>query len=250
MAGKLEGKVAVITGGNSGMGLATAQRFVAEGAYVFITGRRQAELDKAVKLIGKNVTGVQGDVSNLADLDRLYATVKEQKGKIDVLFANAGAGELAPLGSITEEQFDKIFGINVRGLLFSVQKALPLFQDGGSIILNASIASIKGMPGFGVYSASKAAVRSFARCWTVDLKDRKIRVNTLSPGPIDTPILSVLASTEEELKEVKANLAAQVPMGRMGTSDEIAKVALFLASDDSSFVTGIELYVDGGMAQI
>jgi NAD(P)-dependent dehydrogenase (short-subunit alcohol dehydrogenase family) len=250
MAGKLEGKVAVITGGNSGMGLATAQRFVAEGAYVFITGRRQAELDKAVKLIGKNVTGVQGDVSNLADLDRLYATVKEKKGKIDVLFANAGIGELAPLGSITEEQFDKIFGINVRGLLFSVQKALPLFQDGGSIILNASIASIKGIPGLGVYSASKAAVRSFARCWTNDLKDRKIRVNTLSPGPIDTPILSAMASTEEELKQVKVNLAAQVPMGRMGTSDEIAKVALFLASDDSSFVTGIELYVDGGMAQI
>jgi NAD(P)-dependent dehydrogenase (short-subunit alcohol dehydrogenase family) len=248
--GKLDGKVAVITGGNSGMGLATAQRFVAEGAYVFITGRRQAELDKAVALIGKNVTGVQGDVSNLADLDRLYATVKEQKGRVDVLFANAGMGELAPLGSITEEQFDKVFGVNVRGLLFSVQKALPLFQDGGSIILNASIASIKGMPAFSVYSASKAAVRSFARSWTVDLKDRKIRVNTLSPGPIDTPILSGLAATEEELDQIKANLVAQVPLGRMGQSDEIAKVALFLASDDSSYVTGIELYVDGGMAQI
>jgi NAD(P)-dependent dehydrogenase (short-subunit alcohol dehydrogenase family) len=247
---KLDGKVAVITGGNSGMGLATAQRFVAEGAYVFITGRRQAELDKAVKRIGKNVTAVQGDVSNLADLDRLYATVKEQKGKVDVLFANAGMGELAPIGSVTEEQFDKIFAVNVRGLLFSVQKALPLFQDGGSIILNGSIASIKGMPAFGVYAASKAAVRSFARSWTVDLKDRKIRVNTLSPGPIDTPILSALASTEEELKQVKSHLVSQVPLGRMGTSDEIAKVALFLASDDSSFVTGIELYVDGGMAQI
>jgi NAD(P)-dependent dehydrogenase (short-subunit alcohol dehydrogenase family) len=247
---KLDGKVAVITGGNSGMGLATAQRFVAEGAYVFITGRRQAELDKAVKRIGKNVTAVQGDVSNLADLDRLYATVREQKRKIDILFANAGMGELAPIGSITEEQFDKIFNVNVRGLLFSVQKALPLFQDGGSIILNASIAGIKGMPGFGVYSASKAAVRSFARTWTSDLKDRKIRVNTLSPGPIDTPILSSIASTEEELVQLKSNLAAQVPLGRMGTSDEIAKVALFLASDDSSFVTGIELFVDGGMAQI
>ena len=248
--GKLDGKVAVITGGNSGMGLATAQRFAAEGAYVFITGRRQAELDSAVKLIGKNVTGVQGDVSNLSDLDRLYATVKEKKGKIDVLFANAGAGEYAALGSISEQHFDRTFAINVKGLLFSVQKALPLFQDGGSIILNASIASIKGMPAFSVYSASKAAVRSFARSWTADLKDRKIRVNTLSPGPIDTPILSGLASTEQELAQLKATLAGQVPMGRMGTSDEIAKVALFLASDDSSFVTGIELFVDGGMAQI
>jgi NAD(P)-dependent dehydrogenase (short-subunit alcohol dehydrogenase family) len=250
MSGKLEGKVAVITGGNSGMGLATAERFVAEGAHVFITGRRQGELDAAVKQIGKNATGVRGDVSNLADLDRLYATVKEQKGKIDVLFANAGVGEYGRLGEISEEHFDKIFNINVKGLLFTVQKALPLFQDGGSIILNASIASIKGMEAFSVYSASKAAVRSFARVWTADLKSRKIRVNTLSPGPIDTPILEGLASTEEELKQVKTHLASQVPMGRMGTSDEIAKVALFLASDDSSFVTGVELFVDGGMAQV
>jgi NAD(P)-dependent dehydrogenase (short-subunit alcohol dehydrogenase family) len=248
--GKLDGKVAVITGGNSGMGLATAQRFVAEGAYVFITGRRQAELDAAVKLIGKNVTGVQGDVSNLADLDRLYATVKQQKGHVDILFANAGVGGFGTLGEITEEHFDKIFAINVRGLLFSVQKALPLFRDGGSIILNASIASIKGIPSFSVYSASKAAVRSFSRGWTSDLKGRKIRVNTLSPGPIDTPILEGLAPTEKEREQIKANIVAQVPMGRMGTSDEIAKVALFLASDDSSFVTGVELYVDGGMAQI
>jgi NAD(P)-dependent dehydrogenase (short-subunit alcohol dehydrogenase family) len=247
---KLQGKVAVITGGNSGMGLATAQRFVAEGAHVFITGRRQAELDTAVKQIGKNVTGVQGDVSNLADLDRLYTKVKEQKGRIDIVFANAGAGEYAPLGSITPEHFDKIFNINVRGLLFTVQKALPLLVDGGSIILNASIASIKGMEAFSVYSASKAAVRSFARSWTTDLKQRKIRVNALSPGPIDTPILSGLASNEGELAQLKATLAAAVPMGRMGSSDEIAKVAVFLASDDSSFVTGIELFVDGGMAQI
>jgi NAD(P)-dependent dehydrogenase (short-subunit alcohol dehydrogenase family) len=247
---KLEGKVAVITGGNSGMGLATAQRFVAEGAYVFITGRRQGELDAAVKLIGRNVTAVQGDVSKLADLDRLYATVKEQKGKIDILFANAGAGEYGRLGEISEEHFDKTFNINVKGLLFTVQKALPLFQDGGSIILNASIASIKGMEAFGVYSASKAAVRSFARTWTVDLKSRKIRVNTLSPGPIDTPILKGLAPTEEDLGQLKANLAAAVPLGRMGSPDEIAKAALFLASDDSSYVTGIELFVDGGMAQI
>jgi NAD(P)-dependent dehydrogenase (short-subunit alcohol dehydrogenase family) len=232
------------------MGLATAERFVDEGAYVFITGRRQAELDAAVEKIGRNVTAVQGDVSNLADLDRLYATVKEKKGRIDVLFANAGRGDLAPLGSITEEQFDMTFDVNVKGLLFTVQKALPLFQDGGSIILNASIASIKGVGNFSVYCASKAAVRSFARSWTVDLKQRKIRVNTLSPGPIDTPILDGLGTTREERDQIVASFVAQVPMGRMGTSDEIAKVALFLASDDSSFVTGIELFVDGGMAQI
>ena len=248
--GKLDGKVAVITGGNSGMGLATARLFVAEGAYVYITGRRQAELDKAVGLIGKNVTAVQGDVANLADLDRLYATVKEEKGYVDIVFANAGTGEYGTIGEITEEHFDKIFAVNVRGLLFSVQKALPLFRDGGSIILNASIASIKGMPAFGVYSASKAAVRSFARTWTADLKGRKIRVNTLSPGPIDTPILGGLAPTEEELRQFKEHMAGQVPLGRMGTSDEIARVALFLASDDSSYVTGVELFVDGGMAQV
>jgi NAD(P)-dependent dehydrogenase (short-subunit alcohol dehydrogenase family) len=248
--GKLDGKVAVITGGNSGMGLATARLFVAEGAHVFITGRRQAELDKAVGLIGRNVTAVQGDVAYLADLDRLFATVKEQKGYVDVVFANAGTGQYGTIGEITEEHFDTIFGVNVRGLLFTVQKALPLVRDGGSIILNASIASIKGMPAFGVYSASKAAVRSFARTWTTDLKGRKIRVNALSPGPIDTPILGKVAATEEDLKQLKAHMAGQVPLGRMGTSEEIAKVALFLASDDSSFVTGVELFVDGGMAQV
>jgi NAD(P)-dependent dehydrogenase (short-subunit alcohol dehydrogenase family) len=248
--GKLEGKVAVITGGNSGMGLATAQRFVAEGAYVFITGRRQAEVDKAVKQIGRNVTGVRGDVSDLADLDRLYATVKEKKGVIDVLFANAGIGRFAPIGSITEEHFDGIFGINVRGLLFSVQKALPLFQDGGSIILNASVASIGGMEGASVYSASKAAVRSFARGWTNDLKGRKIRVNTLSPGPIDTPIFEKGGNSKEEAEAFKSYVVGKVPLGRIGTSEEIANVALFLASDDSSFVTGIELFVDGGAAQV
>ncbi len=250
MPGKLEGKVAVITGGNSGMGLATAKRFVAEGAYVFVTGRRQVELDKAVKEIGKNVTAVQGDVANLKDLDRLYATVKEQKGRIDVLFANAGRGEFAPLGTITEEHFDQTFDVNVKGLLFTVQKALPLFKDGGSIILNASIAGIKGIEAFSVYSASKAAVRSFARSWTNDLKSRKIRVNVISPGPIDTPIIDTVAPTEEERNQFKAGLVAAVPMGRMGTSDEIAGPALFLASDDSSFVTGVELFVDGGMAQV
>jgi len=247
---KLEGKVAVITGGNSGIGLATAERFVKEGAYVFITGRRQPELDAAVKKIGKNVTAVQGDVSNLADLDKLYSVVKKEKGRVDVLFANAGGGEFAQLGSITEAHFDKTFGANVKGTLFTVQKALPLFSDGGSIILNASIVSMKGMANFSVYSATKAAVRSFARTWTMDLKDRKIRVNTLSPGPIDTPGVAGLASTREQLAQLKAGLATQVPLGRMGDPDEIAKVAVFLASDDSSFVTGIELFVDGGMAQV
>jgi NAD(P)-dependent dehydrogenase (short-subunit alcohol dehydrogenase family) len=247
---KLTGKVAVVTGGNSGIGLATAKRFVAEGAHVFITGRRQNELDAAVKQIGENVTGVQGDVSNLADLDRLYAMVKKQKGCIDILFANAGFGEFAKLGEISEAHFDKTFGINVKGLLFTVQKALPLFQDGGSIILNASIAGSKGIEAFSVYSATKAAVRSFARGWTVDLKQRKIRVNTISPGPIDTPILNNLALTAEQIEEIKTNFAAGVPMGRMGSPDEVANAALFLASDDSSFVTGIELCVDGGMAQV
>jgi NAD(P)-dependent dehydrogenase (short-subunit alcohol dehydrogenase family) len=253
---RLDGKIAVITGGNSGIGLATAQRFVDEGAYVFITGRRQSELDSAVKQIGKNnynnVTGVQGDVSNLADLDRLYATVKEQKGRIDILFANAGVGEFAPLGEITEAHFDKTFGINVKGLLFSVQKALPLFQDGegGSIILNASIASSKGLETSTVYSATKAAIRSLARTWTVELKHRKIRVNAISPGPIDTPIFSSVIQSEEQIEQIKTSLVASVPMGRMGSSDEVAKAVLFLASDDSSYVTGIELFVDGGMAQI
>jgi len=249
MSKKLEGKVAVVTGGTTGIGLATAQLFAAEGAYVYITGRRQTELDAAVKSIGKNATGVQGDVSNLADLDKLYATIKSQKGRIDVLFANAGGGEFAPLGSITEEHYDKTFDINVKGVVFTVQKALPLFTDGGSIILNASIAGITGTPAFSVYSATKAAVRSFARGWTVDLKERKIRVNAVSPGPIDTPALSGLGS-EEETKKFKAEMAAAVPLGRIGTSEELAKAVLFLASDDSSFVAGAELFVDGGMAQV
>jgi NAD(P)-dependent dehydrogenase (short-subunit alcohol dehydrogenase family) len=249
---RLKDKVAVITGGNSGIGLATAQRFVAEGAYVFITGRRQSELDAAVKQIGKNnnISGIHGDVSNMADLDRLYDVVEEQKGSIDILFANAGVSEFAPLGKITEEHFDKIFSINVKGLLFTVQKALPLFHDGGSIILNASVGGSKGVGTTSVYSATKAAIRSFARTWTVDLKHRKIRVNTISPGPIDTPIFNSLAHTEEEIKQIKANLVAAVPIGRMGSPDEIAKAVSFLASNDSSYITGIELFVDGGMAQI
>jgi NAD(P)-dependent dehydrogenase (short-subunit alcohol dehydrogenase family) len=253
---KLEGKVAVITGGNSGIGLATAQRFASDdGAYVFITGRRQRELDAAVKQIGKNnnnVTGVQGDVSNLADLDRLYDTVKQQKGHIDILFANAGVSELAPLGAITEAHFDKTFGINVKGLLFTVQKALPLFQDGsgGSIILNASIASSKGFEALSVYSATKAAIRSFARTWTVELKHRKIRVNAISPGYIDTPIFNSTGQGEKQIEQLKTNLASYVPLGQMGSPDEIAKAVSFLASDDSSYITGIELFVDGGVAQI
>jgi NAD(P)-dependent dehydrogenase (short-subunit alcohol dehydrogenase family) len=250
---RLDGKIAVITGGSSGIGLATAQRFVDEGAYVFITGRRQSELDAAVKQIGKNnVTGVQGDVSNLEDLDRLYVTVKEQKGRIDVLFANAGIGEFAPLGEISEAHFDKTFDINVKGLLFTVQKALPLFQDdgGGSIILNASIAASKGVEALSVYNATKAAIRSFARTWTVELKHRKIRVKAISPGPIDTPGVNGLAQTKEQIEQIKTSLMASVPMGRMGNPDEVAKAASFLASDDSSYVTGIELFVDGGMAQI
>jgi NAD(P)-dependent dehydrogenase (short-subunit alcohol dehydrogenase family) len=250
MGNKLEGKIAVITGGNSGIGLATAKRFVSDGAYVFITGRRQNELDAAVSEIGKNVTGIQGDVSNLADLDRLYTKVKDQKGHIDILFANAGIGEFVPLGEISEEHFDKIFGINVKGVLFTVQKALPLFQDGGSIILNASVNASKGIEASSVYSATKAAVRSFARTWTVDLKARKIRVNAISPGPIDTPIFNGLNQSKEEIEQLKKSLITSVPMGRMGNTDEIAKVVSFLASDESSFVTGIELFVDGGMAQI
>jgi len=248
---KLEGKIAVITGGNSGKGLATAQRFVSDGAYVFITGRRQSELDEAVKQIGANVSGIQGDVSNLADLDRLYAAVKKQKGHIDILFANAGVGELAPLGAITEAHFDKTFRINVKGLLFTVQKALLLLQDGGSIILTASTAASKGLEGISVYSATKAAVRSFARSWTVELKHRKIRVNAISPGQIDTPgIRAGLMQNEEQIKQFMASQVATIPLGRMGNPDEVAKVVSFLASDDSSFITGIELFVDGGAAQI
>jgi NAD(P)-dependent dehydrogenase (short-subunit alcohol dehydrogenase family) len=247
---KLEGKIAVITGGSSGIGLATAKRFVTEGAYVFVTGRRQTELNVAVRDIGKNVTDVQGDVSNLADLDRLYSIVKQQKGHIDILFANAGLGEFATLEKISEAHFDKTFDVNVKGLLFTVQKAVPLFKDGGSIILNSSIAASKGVEGFSVYSASKAAVRSFARTWTVDLIHHKIRVNAISPGPIDTPAFSDLMKNEEHSRQLKKDLVSNVPLRRMGTPDEVAKVATFLASDESSYVTGIELFVDGGAAQI
>jgi NAD(P)-dependent dehydrogenase (short-subunit alcohol dehydrogenase family) len=250
MTKKLEGKVAVITGGTSGIGLATAKRFVKEGAYVFITGRRKKELDAAVNEIGENVTGVVGDVSKVADLDQLYETVKAQKGRVDVVFANAGGGEFAPLGEITEEHYQKTFDNNVKGLLFTVQKALPLFDSGGAIILNASIAGYKGIPAFSVYSATKAAVRSFARGWTVDLKGRGIRVNVISPGPIETPAIDSLGKDDEERKQFREGLMAAVPLGRMGDPDEIAGAAVFLASGDSSFVSGAELVVDGGMAQI
>jgi NAD(P)-dependent dehydrogenase (short-subunit alcohol dehydrogenase family) len=243
--GKLDGKVAVITAATSGMALATAKLFVEEGAYVFITGRRKDALDEAVKSIGRNVTGVQGDASKLSDLDALYAKVKAEKGHIDVLFASAGTGDFnVPIGSVTEEIFDKTFNLNVRGTLFTVQKALPLLREGGSIIMNGSIVSIKGISGMGVYNASKAAVRSFARTWTNDLKDRKIRVNVLSPGTIQTGIFDGIP------QEVIDGFKALIPMGRVGQPREIATVALFLASDDSSFVTGIELFVDGGTAQV
>jgi NAD(P)-dependent dehydrogenase (short-subunit alcohol dehydrogenase family) len=247
---KLEGKIALITGGNSGIGLATAKQFVNEGAYVFITGRRQAELDEAVRQIGKHVTSVRGDVANLADLDRLFATVKRQQGRLDVLFVNAGFLTLAPLGSIREEHFDKLFAINVKGLLFTVQKALPLLTDGASIILNASVGASEGLEFASVYCASKAAVRSFARCWTTELRHRKIRVNAISPGPIETPGFDKPGGTREQIDTFKANAIAAVPLGRMGTPDEVASAAVFLASDDSSYVTGIELFVDGGLAQV
>src|ERR1700683_39940 len=244
MSQRLKDKIALITGGTEGIGLATAKLFVREGAYVFVTGRRQKELDEAVKAIGTNVSGVQGDVAKLADLDRLYETIALVKGRIDIVFANAGVGEFVPFGAVSEEHFDKLFGINVRGTLFTVQKALPLLQDGGSIILNGSVASVKGTAAFGVYAASKAAIRSFVRTWTSDLKDRQSRSNVVSPDPINTPL------TSQQSADVIARIVSTVPMGRMGEPEEVAKVALFLASEDSSFVTGIELFVDGGRAQV
>lgn len=248
--GKLDGKIALITGGNSGIGLATAKRFVQEGAYVFVTGRTQSKLDAAVKQIGSNVTGIQGDVANLGDLDRLFAQIKKDKGKLDIVFANAGIAKYAPLGSIDEAHFDSIFGGNVKGMLFTVQKALPLLPDGASIILNASIVGSKGLPANSVYSATKAAVRSFARTWTTDLKARHIRVNAISPGPIDTEGLRELLGSSKTGQDRLNSIGSTVPLGRLGNPDEIAKAAVFLASDDSSFVTGIELFVDGGFAQV
>ncbi|MBB3441326.1 SDR family oxidoreductase [Rhizobium sp. BK379] len=244
MSRKLENKVAVITGGSAGIGLGAAKRFVEEGAKVFITGRRQSELDKAVAEIGGDVTAIRADAASLADIDRVYEIVKQQAGRIDVLFANAGIYEFGPLGEITEEHFDKTFNTNVRGVLFAVQKALPLLSRGSSVILTGSIASIKGFPAFSVYDATKAAIRSFARGWIIDLKGRDIRINVLSPGHTETPGLSTLAD-----QSVRDMMKANVPLGRMGTSDDLAKAAVFLASEDSSYVTGIELFVDGGVAQ-
>jgi NAD(P)-dependent dehydrogenase (short-subunit alcohol dehydrogenase family) len=241
--GRLQGKVAIITGGTTGIGLASARLFVEEGAYVFITGRRQKELDEAVKAIGSNVTGVRGDVTKLADLDRLYETVGK-KGRLDIVFANAGFAEFAPLAKITEQHFDSLFNTNVKGVLFTVQKSLPLLNDGGSIILTGSVAGSKGTSAFGTYGATKAAVRSFVRTWTVELKDRRIRSNVLSPGPTETPAIG------QQPADAMARVLSTIPMGRMGKADEIAKAALFLASDDSSFVTGVELFVDGGRAQV
>jgi NAD(P)-dependent dehydrogenase (short-subunit alcohol dehydrogenase family) len=250
MSDKFSGKVAVITGGSTGMGLATAKRFVQEGMdHVFITGRRRDALDRAVAEIGSRVTGVPGDVSSLSDLDRLYDEIRKQNRKIDVLFANAGVAQLAPFGSVDEKFYNLHFDANVKGMFFAVQKALPLLNDGASIILTGSIADVKGFPAISVYSATKAAVRSFARTWTAELKDRRIRVNTLSPGHIDTPIFDTWQQGDA-LAKLKEDLAKNVPLGRLGDPDEIAKAVSFLASDEASYVTGAELYVDGGVAQI
>src|ERR671918_3091416 len=248
---KLVGKIAVITGGSSGIGLATAKRFVEEGAHVVMTGRRDKELKEAAVVIGKNVTTVAGDVSRLEDLDRLYAVVKEKHGRIDILFANAGAGTIAPLATATESHFDQTFDVNVKGMFFTVQKALPLFKDGGSIILTSSVSNVLGLPAFSVYAASQAAVRNFARAWTLELKDRKIRVNSMSPGPIETPALEKTTGlTPEQAEQAAAQFASQIPLGRRGQPEEIAAVVVFLASDESSFITGVDLAVDGGMAQV
>ena len=251
MASRFTDKVVLVTGGSSGLGLATAKRFAAEGARVFITGRRREQLDEAAANIGGGAVGVQGDVARLADLDRLYAVIRERAGRLDVLFANAGGGEFVPLGQVTEAHFDKYFGINVKGTLFTVQKALPLMPDGASIVLNGSMVSVKGVPAFGVYAATKAALRSFARTWAVDLSPRRIRVNVVAPGTVVTPgYKTELGMTDEQIERFTAQAAAATPLGRAGRPDEIASAVLFLASDDSSYVTGIELFVDGGAAQI
>ncbi len=248
--GKLEGKIALVTGGNSGIGLATAKQFVGEGAHVFITGRREQELSAAAKDIGSNVTTVQGDVSKLDDLDRLFARIRTEKGRLDVLFANAGIAKYGQLGEISEELFDSIFDINVKGLLFTVQKALPLMPDGAAIILNASVVGSKGLSSNSVYSATKAAIRSFARTWTTDLKERRIRVNAISPGTIDTPGLNDLLASADTGKERVRMIQTSIPLARFGKPEEIAKAVVFLASDDASYITGTELFVDGGFAQV
>ena len=251
--GKLDGKIALISGGSEGIGFATAQQFIAEGAeHVFITGRRQQALDDAVKKLGsEHVTAVQADASKMADLDKLYDLIKKQHGRLDILFANAGVADFAPLGTITEAHFDNLININVKGVLFTVQKALPIFADVGSIILNGSVGSCKGGAASSVYGATKAALRSFARCWTVDLKERKIRVNVVSPGPIDTPMLMGHGEEEAEKMKAFANMVVGLTaMNRVGAPEEVARAVVFLASSDSSYITGIELFVDGGLAQI
>ena len=248
--GKLDGRVALVTGGSSGIGFATAQEFVGEGAHVFLTGRREKELAAAVKEIGRNVTGIRADVSNSQDLDRLFSQIKNEKGKLDIVFANAGAAKYAPLGQISEELYQSIFDVNVKGVLFTVQKALPLIPEGGSIILNASIVASKGLPANSVYSATKAAVRSFARTWTTDLKDRHIRVNVVSPGSTDTEGLRELLGSSEVGEQRLKTINASVPLGRLAKPKEIARAVVFLASDDSSYITGTELFVDGGFAQV
>jgi NAD(P)-dependent dehydrogenase (short-subunit alcohol dehydrogenase family) len=247
---KLAGKVALVTGGNGGLGLAAAKRFVAEGATVYISGRRQKELDSAVREIGAGVTALQGDVSNLADLDRMFATIREQSGRLDILFANAGIGEFLPLGHITEGHFDRIFDINVKGTVFTVQKALPLMRAGGTIVINGSMVSIKGMPAFSVYAATKAALRSFARTWSVDLKGSGIRINVVSPGTVITPGYKRSGMSDAQIDQIKEGVAATAPLGRVGTEDEIASAVVFLASDESSYMTGADLFVDGGVAQV
>jgi NAD(P)-dependent dehydrogenase (short-subunit alcohol dehydrogenase family) len=248
--GRLDGKIAVITGANSGIGLASAKRFVTEGAHVYITGRRQEELDKAVQAIGSGVTAVLGDVSNLGALDRLFSKVRSDRGRIDVLFANAGLGALEPLGKITEAAFDRVFGVNVKGTVFTVQLGLPLMRHGGSIILTGSTTGSMGTPAFSIYSASKAAIRNLARSWALDLKGTGIRVNVLSPGATTTPgLLNALARTGQKDAMI-AGLIEQTPLRRMAESDDIADVALFLASDDSRSMTGSEIFADGGMAQV
>jgi NAD(P)-dependent dehydrogenase (short-subunit alcohol dehydrogenase family) len=248
--GKLEGKIAVVTGGNSGIGLATAEAFVVEGAHVYVTGRRRAELDAAVAHIG-NVTAVQGDVSKPEDLDRLYSRVKREKGKIDVLFANAGIGPRARLGEITDKHIDDLLSINIKGVILTVQKALPLLVPGASVILNASIVASKGYAEWSVYSATKAAVRSFARTWSADLKGRDIRINAVSPGVIDTPGLTGVIGPDETQSAAYFTQTANIaPIGRNGVPSDVAKVVSFLASDDSRFMTGSEIFVDGGIAQI
>jgi NAD(P)-dependent dehydrogenase (short-subunit alcohol dehydrogenase family) len=247
---RLKDKVAVVTGGSSGLGLATAKMFAAEGAFVYLTGRRQEALDSALKAIGSNAAGIRGDIANLADLDRVFEQVRADERQIDILFANAGIGEFVPLGAITEAHFDQTFDVNVKGTLFTVQKLLPLMPNGSSIVLNASMVSIKGLPAFSVYAATKAALRSFARSWIVDLKDRQIRVNVVSPGTVPTPGYDNLGMTKERMDGFIASQNAAIPLGRIGRPDEVAKAVLFLASEESSYINGVELFVDGGLAQI